>query len=89
MGGVGVGTSGKDFPLSSVVLSFSLVMLGMMRLGEDEEAIVVDVVIVVSVVLVSLDLRLDLDTDLRIEGVSNDSRAFGSSSFVYRPIEGL
>jgi hypothetical protein len=33
--------------------------------------------------------RLDFDNDLRNVGVSNDSRAFGSSSLVYLPIEGL
>jgi len=33
--------------------------------------------------------RLDFDKDLRNIGVSNDSRAFGSSSLVYLPIEGL
>ena len=33
--------------------------------------------------------RLDLDKDLRNVGVSNDSRAFGSSNLVYLPIEGL
>jgi len=34
-------------------------------------------------------IRLDFDKDLRKVGVSKDSRAFGSSSLVYLPIEGL
>jgi len=44
---------------------------------------------VVSVVLVSLDLRLVFDALLRDEGVSRDSLALGSSSLVYRPMDGL
>jgi hypothetical protein len=32
--------------------------------------------------------RFDLDDDLRMDGVIKDSRAFGSSSLVYLPIEG-
>lgn len=32
--------------------------------------------------------RLDFDEDLRIEGVRRDSRAFGSSSLVYLPMDG-
>ena len=32
--------------------------------------------------------RLDLDVECRIEGVRRDSLALGSSSVVYRPIEG-
>jgi hypothetical protein len=65
---------------------------GIVRLVPEDEAAVPDVVVVVivaSVVLVSLDLRLDLDADLRIEGTSKDSLAFGSSSLVYRPNFGL
>ena len=33
--------------------------------------------------------RLIFDSDLRKVGVRSDSRAFGSSSLVYLPIEGL
>jgi len=44
---------------------------------------------VVSVVPVSLDLRLVFDALLGDEGVSRDSLALGSSSLVYRPIDGL
>jgi hypothetical protein len=47
--------------------------------GEDE----------VGCVGVFWDDRLDLEDDFRIEGVRSDSLAFGSSSFVYLPIEGL
>jgi len=32
--------------------------------------------------------RLDFVGDLRIEGVRRDSRAFGSSSLVYLPMDG-
>jgi len=42
---------------------------------------------VVNVVLVSLELKLVFDAVN--EGVSRDSLAFGSSSLVYRPIDGL
>jgi len=34
-------------------------------------------------------VRLGLESDLRNVGVSKDSRALGSSNFVYLPIEGL
>jgi hypothetical protein len=56
-----------------------------------EVAVVEVVVVVVAVVVVpvSLDLRLVFDALFRIEGISNDSLAFGSSNFVYLPIEGL
>lgn len=41
-------------------------------------------------VLVVLELLSEpLDVECRIEGESKDSRAFGSSSLVYLPIEGL
>ena len=53
--------------------------------GTEDEAKVADEAFVVSV---EEDLRLDLEADLRIEGVRSDSRAFGSSSLVYLPIEG-
>jgi hypothetical protein len=47
----------------------------------------VDDVDVAAVLVLSAE-RLDLDAECRIEGVRSDSRALGSSSFVYRPIEG-
>jgi hypothetical protein len=44
---------------------------------------------VASVAVLCEPNRLVLDGDLRIDGVRSDSRAFGSSSLVYLPIEGL
>lgn len=46
------------------------------------------VVLVLTIVEVGEPWRLDLEGDFCIEGVSRDSRVFGSSSFVYLPIEG-
>lgn len=43
---------------------------------------------VASVAVLSEPVRLALDEDLRMDGVSSDSRAFGSSSLVYLPMEG-
>ena len=44
---------------------------------------------VAGVLGVSFVLRLERDVELRIDGVSKDSRAFGSCSCTGRPIEGL
>jgi hypothetical protein len=54
----------------------------------DMEDVVVGPVDVTLVVLFDAE-RLCIDGDDRIDGVSNDSRALGSSNFVYLPIEGL
>ena len=49
----------------------------------------VEVVVVVGVVGISLILRLEREADSRIEGVSKDSRAFGSCNCIGLPIDGL
>lgn len=63
-----------------------LIAVGTVRLDCDEDIFGVGGMTVVSVDLGLFDFDDDVDF---IEGVSNDSLAFGSSSFVYRPIEGL
>jgi len=65
-------------------------VIGVERSEEDIEPEIVVVTVppaAVDVVLVSLELRLVFDAVN--EGVSRDSLAFGSSSLVYRPIDGL
>lgn len=61
--------------------------------GLSEEAgrvgVEVEVVVVVGVVGISLILRLEREADSRIEGVSKDSRAFGSCNCIGLPIDGL
>jgi hypothetical protein len=47
-----------------------------------------DVAVVATLVLLLEAERLVIEGDDRIEGVSKDSRALGSSSFVYLPIDG-
>jgi hypothetical protein len=55
---------------------------------DDDEGTEIDKDDIWGLMLWSDSLRLDLEADLRIEGVSKLSRAFGSSSLVYRPIAG-
>ena len=43
---------------------------------------------VVTEVVLPVVVKLDLEGDLRMEGVTMDSWAFGSSNVVYLPIEG-
>jgi len=47
------------------------------------------VAVVGSVAVVAESERFDFERDLRSVGVSNDSRALGSSNLVYLPIDGL
>lgn len=67
------GTFGKDFREGSSVVFTE-------SDDKDDGASVEELVVPV---------RLALESDLRNVGVSKDSRALGSSNFVYLPIEGL
>jgi hypothetical protein len=69
-----------SWPFSAALLTSTLSVV-------DDDVDALATVLVVSVEMLEIEI-LDLDAECRIEGVRSDSRAFGSSSFVYRPIEG-
>jgi len=67
------GTFGRDFVEGSSVV--------LTESDDDDDGASVEEFVV--------PVRLGLESDLRSVGVSKDSRALGSSNFVYLPIEGL
>jgi hypothetical protein len=79
---------GKDLPFSNDIDDVVMVV-GTVRLDDDDDGIMDGAG---GIRAVSVDLGLfDFDdgVDFCIEGVSNDSLAFGSSNWVYLPIDGL
>jgi len=72
----------ERLPLSGTCCEdlFSSRVVSTDKVEEDEGA---------NVVILGVPVRLAFERDFRIVGVSKDSRAFGSSSLVYLPIDGL